>query len=225
VDIRLISATNKDLEALVKTAEFREDLFYRLNVFPVHIPPLRDRKDDIPLLIDHFIGRFTVEEAKKIIGIDAAAMEMLRQYCWPGNIRQLENTIYRGVVLCDGDALSIRDFPQIAHAMDVAMPPADEPVGRTLPVTEAAAPTERPTLADVPLRAPAEAGNAGGHIRAVAGDGHLRSLDDVEAEMIRLAIDRYAGHMSEVARRLGIGRSTLYRKVRDLGLEPNSEAG
>jgi DNA-binding NtrC family response regulator len=225
VDIRLISATNKDLEELVKTGEFREDLFYRLNVFPIHIPPLRQRKDDIPLLIDHFIGRFTVEEGKKIVGIDAAAMEMLRQYSWPGNIRQLENTVYRGVVLCDGEALSVRDFPQIAHSMEIELPPAEAPVKKTLPVSEPAADKkERPVLDDVPLREPAAQADLKGHIRAVAGDGHLRTLDDVEGEMIRLAIDRYAGHMSEVARRLGIGRSTLYRKVRELGLEPKSEA-
>jgi DNA-binding NtrC family response regulator len=231
VDIRLISATNKDLEELVKSGEFREDLFYRLNVFPIHIPPLRDRKDDVPLLIDHFIGRFTVEEGKKIVGIDAAAMEMLRQYGWPGNIRQLENTVYRAVVLCDGDALSIRDFPQIAHAMDVELPPIEAPVKETLPLTppaegqtETAEKKEPPRLDDVPLREPATPSDLKGHIRALAGDGHLRPLDDIEGEMIRMAIDRYAGHMSEVARRLGIGRSTLYRKVRDLGLDPKSEA-
>lgn len=225
VDIRLISATNKDLEALVKTGEFREDLFYRLNVFPIHIPPLRQRKDDVPMLIDHFIGRFTVEENKKIIGIDAAAMEMLRQYNWPGNIRQLENTVYRAVVLCDGDALSIRDFPQIAHSMDIELPPIEAPARETLPLTmPEPEKKDLPTFDDVPLREPAAQPDLKGHIRATAGDGHLRSLDDVEGEMIRMAIDRYAGHMSEVARRLGIGRSTLYRKVRELGLEPKSEA-
>ena len=225
VDIRLISATNKDLEALVKSGEFREDLFYRLNVFPVHIPPLRNRKDDIPHLIDHFIGRFTVEEGKKIVGIDAAAMEMLRQYNWPGNIRQLENTIYRAVVLCDGDALSIRDFPQVAHSMDMELPPLDAPTGETVAVsTPAGAKKDRPPLDDVPLREPNAPVGAQGQIRALAGDGHLRTLDDIEGEMIRMAIDRYTGHMSEVARRLGIGRSTLYRKVRELGLEPKSEA-
>ncbi len=230
VDIRLISATNKDLEALVQTGEFREDLFYRLNVFPIHIPPLRQRKDDVPLLIDHFIGRFTVEENKKIIGIDAAAMEMLRQYSWPGNIRQLENTVYRAIVLCEGEALSIRDFPQIAHAMEVELPPLEQAPRETVPVTSVpenagASPGLDSKLSDVPLRAPAPEANLKGHIRALAGDGHLRTLDDIEGEMIRLAIDRYTGHMSEVARRLGIGRSTLYRKVRELGLEPKSEAG
>jgi len=225
VDIRLISATNKDLEQLVRANEFREDLFYRLNVFPVHIPALHQRKDDVPLLIDHFIGRFTVEEGKKIVGIDAAAMEMLRQYNWPGNIRQLENTVYRAVVLCDGDALSIRDFPQIAHSLEIELPPLDETPRETLALPETAeAQKSRPSLEDVPLLEPVCEADLKGHIRALEGDGHLRSLDEVESEMIRLAIDRYAGHMSEVARRLGIGRSTLYRKVRELGLDPKAEA-
>jgi len=224
VDVRIISATNKDLMAMVGTGEFREDLYYRLNVFPMDIPPLRNRKEDIPLLMDHFISRFAVEEGKKIVGIDAAALEVLADYTWPGNIRQLENSVYRAVVLCDAEALSIRDFPQIAQFMDVPLPPPEAVNLETRLVTQAQPAAERPSLDDVPLRVPTEAEDLLGHVRAVAGDGHLRSLDDIEGEMIRMAIDRYAGHMSEVARRLGIGRSTLYRKVRDLGLEPKGEA-
>ncbi len=223
VDIRLISATNKDLMAMVGTGEFREDLYYRLNVFPMEIPSLRNRKDDIPLLIDHFISRFSVEESKKIIGIDAAALDVLSNYAWPGNIRQLENSVYRAVVLCDGEALSLRDFPQIAQFMDVALPPPEAAILEPRLITPATPAQSSAPLDDVPLRPTTDAGDLMGHIRAVAGDGHLRSLDDMEGEMIRMAIDRYAGHMSEVARRLGIGRSTLYRKVRELGLEPKSD--
>jgi len=224
VDIRLISATNKDLMAMVGTGDFREDLYYRLNVFPVHIQPLRNRKEDIPLLMDHFIARFAVEEGKKIIGIDAAALDVLCDYAWPGNIRQLENSVYRAVVLCDAEALSIRDFPQIAQFMDVPLPPPEAVVLETRPIPQPSPATSNSTFDDVPLRAPTDAGDLLGHLRAVSGDGHLRSLEDIESEMIRMAIDRYAGHMSEVARRLGIGRSTLYRKVRELGLEPKNEA-
>ncbi len=223
VDIRLISATNKDLEASVKIGEFREDLFYRLNVFPIHIPPLRERKDDIPLLMDHFIARISVEEGKSIRGIDAAAMEVLREYSWPGNIRQLENAVYRAVVLCDGEALSLRDFPQIAQFMDVALPPPELAVRETVPFKTPTPLDGVTALDEVPLRTTTDAADLKGHIRALTGDGHLRSLDDIEGEMIRMAIERYTGHMSEIARRLGIGRSTLYRKVRELGLEPKSD--
>lgn len=224
VDIRLISATNKDLQAQVDAGEFREDLFYRLNVYPIEIPPLRQRKQDIPLLINHFIGRFAVEEGKKIKGVEGAALEVLSSYAWPGNVRQLENAVFRAVVLCDGEALSMRDFPQIAQFMDIDVPPVE-----AAPRDRAAdLPPVRGTSGasdDVPMRDEKLPTDLRGHIKALAGDGHLRALEDIEAEMIRMAIDRYAGHMSEVARRLGIGRSTLYRKVRELGLEPRSEAG
>ncbi len=222
VDIRLISATNKDLQAQVEAGEFREDLFYRLNVYPIEIPPLRQRKQDIPLLIKHFIDRFAVEEGKKIKGVEASALELLSTYTWPGNVRQLENAVFRAVVLCDSDALSLRDFPQIAQFMDVELPPL-EAVSRNsasdLPPVRGASHDE------VPVREDKLPTDLRGHIKALAGDGHLRALEEIEGEMIRMAIDRYAGHMSEVARRLGIGRSTLYRKVRELGLEPRSEAG
>lgn len=221
VDIRLISATNKDLQAQVDAGEFREDLFYRLNVYPIEIPPLRQRKQDIPLLINHFIGRFAVEEGKKIKGVEGAALEMLSSYAWPGNVRQLENAVFRAVVLCDGEALSMRDFPQIAQFMDIDVPPVE-----AAPRDRAAdLPPLRGASDDVPVRDEKLPTDLRGHIKALAGDGHLRALEEIEAEMIRMAIDRYAGHMSEVARRLGIGRSTLYRKVRELGLEPRSEAG
>src|SRR5690606_376933 len=100
VDIRLISATHRNLMELVDSGQFREDLFYRLNVFPIHVPPLRERREDIPLLVQHFISRVGPAEARgRITGISAGAMAMLKSYDWPGNIRQLENAIFRAVVL------------------------------------------------------------------------------------------------------------------------------
>ena len=122
-------------------------------------------------------------------------MELLTEFSWPGNVRQLENVIYRAVVLCDDDSLGLADFPQIAQRLGVqilATPASGEPIGDEVP---------------------------GGMIRAVDPAGGVRSLRVVEEELIRLAIDRNNGHMSNVARQLGIGRSTLYRKIRDLGLE------
>src|SRR5690606_30115164 len=94
--------------------QFREDLFYRLNVFPIHVPPLRERREDIPLLVQHFISRVGPAEARgRITGISAGAMAMLKSYDWPGNIRQLENAIFRAVVLADGHVLTADEFPQI----------------------------------------------------------------------------------------------------------------
>ena len=114
VDFRLISATNKDLIQQVKDGKFREDLYYRLNVFPIRVPPLRDRKDDIPALARSFLNRFAAEEGRKSLArISPEALALLHAYDWPGNIRQLENTIFRAVVLCDGDQLSIEEFPRL----------------------------------------------------------------------------------------------------------------
>ncbi|MEP3300582.1 MAG: sigma-54 dependent transcriptional regulator, partial [Roseibium sp.] len=119
VDFRLISATNRRLIDQVKEGAFREDLYYRLNVFPIWIPPLRDRPEDVPALTRHFLARFAAEERKpQVASITPDALAMLQAYNWPGNIRQLENTVFRAVVLCDGASLSVDDFPQVAAAID-----------------------------------------------------------------------------------------------------------
>ena len=112
VDVRIISATNRKLLDLVKAGEFREDLFYRLHVLPLTIPALRQRREDIPHLLRHFLARFCAEENRNITGISGDAMAHLAQLDWPGNIRQLENTVYRAVVMSDGDQLGLADFPQ-----------------------------------------------------------------------------------------------------------------
>ncbi len=114
VDVRIISATNRDLIADVKAGRFREDLFYRLHVFPISVPPLRQRTEDIPELARHFLARISAEEGKRVRGIDAEALALLAAYRWPGNVRQLENAIFRAVVLADGEQIGVNEFPQIA---------------------------------------------------------------------------------------------------------------
>jgi DNA-binding NtrC family response regulator len=213
VDVRIISATNRDLAELTREGRFREDLYYRLNVFPIVIPPLRDRHEDIPALARHFIERFAAEEHKVVAGLSPEAGDLLAHFEWPGNVRQLENTIFRAVVLCDGSQLDVCDFSQIAAAMGVE--------ARTRRFV-----AETPSQSVMPGRPVSQSMASPYALTAVDGAGHMRKLEDVESEMIRLAISRYDGHMSEVARRLGIGRSTLYRKLKELGLEPNeSESG
>ena len=112
VNVRLVAATNKDLKKLVAEGQFREDLYYRLNVIPVPLPPLRERADDIPLLAAHFLSVYTEKNRKDIRGLSDAALEALQSFRWPGNIRELENTIERAVVLCRGDTVSIEDLPR-----------------------------------------------------------------------------------------------------------------
>jgi two-component system response regulator AtoC len=123
IDVRIIAATHRDLQAEVKAGRFREDLFYRLNVLPIPLPPLRERKEDIPLLIDHFIARNNVRLGTQIRGLDAEARKALIDYGWPGNVRELENTIERAMVLADADLLHIQDLPErVREARDpVAM--------------------------------------------------------------------------------------------------------
>lgn len=206
VDVRIISASNRDLAQAVSDGVFREDLFYRLNVFPIEAPPLRDRRQDIPALVESFIRRFSIEEGRAISGASAETMEMLVGHDWPGNIRQLENAVYRAIVLADSPQLQPYDFPAISGLS----PPAS-----------AAGTSPPPSLEHLlaPAGGPARPGEAAPQpVSVLDEDGHLRTLDAIEADLIRLAIERYQGHMSEVARRLGIGRSTLYRKVRENGL-------
>src|ERR1700761_7920088 len=119
VDVRIISATNRDLGQMARENTFREDLYYRLNVFPIMVPALRERAGDVAPLARHFIERFSAEENKAVSGLTPQASQLLEKFSWPGNVRQLENTIFRAVVLCDGALLDVCDFPQIAAAMGV----------------------------------------------------------------------------------------------------------
>jgi formate hydrogenlyase transcriptional activator len=106
-NVRIIAATNRDLHAAIKGGTFRQDLFYRLNVFPIDVPPLRDRKEDIPLLVEYLTERYASKTGKKIKAIGKRTLELLNAYQWPGNIRELQNVIERAVILCEGDTLSI----------------------------------------------------------------------------------------------------------------------
>jgi DNA-binding NtrC family response regulator len=111
VDVRVVLATNLDLEIAVRERSFREDLYYRINVVTLEMPPLRQRKADVPFLTEHFLARFRAETGKKVLSVDRAAMDLLVRYHWPGNVRQLENVIERAVVLCPNEEISVRDLP------------------------------------------------------------------------------------------------------------------
>jgi DNA-binding NtrC family response regulator len=204
VDVRIISATNRKLLDLVKNGQFREDLFYRLHVLPLTIPPLRMRREDIPHLLRHFLARFCAEESRHITGISGEAMAHLSQLEWPGNIRQLENAVYRAVVMSESDQLGLADFPQAAQAgLDMQAEPGEPLI---------VGPPTAPALVsgnDIPI-APLP---GTGILAMLTSAGEVRPLEEMENEIIRFAISHYRGQMSEVARRLKIGRSTLYRKL------------
>jgi DNA-binding NtrC family response regulator len=223
VDVRLISATNRNLMADVKSGRFREDLFYRLHVFPITVPPLRERVEDIPDLVRHFLARFCVEEGKRIQFVSAEALALLKSHLWPGNVRQLENMVFRAVVLAEGDGIGMSEFPQIAAQAQLrppAEPEADTAHAPSITADMTAFIPEAPVWAKtVPQTQPH------GALQLLDAEGQIRPLEQVEAEIIRFAINHYRGQMSEVARRLHIGRSTLYRKLENLGLDgENPEA-
>jgi DNA-binding NtrC family response regulator len=186
VDVRVIAATNHNLLDDIMATRFREDLYYRLATVHVTIPPLRDRIADLPALARHLLTRMTHHQGMRGLGITDDALALLSEYSWPGNIRQLQASLFRAAIACGRDALTAGDFPEIAaHA-------------------------KAPILA---RRAVNEAG-----VTLYQSDGHMRSLEEIEADVIRLAIGHYRGRMTEVARRLNIGRSTLYRKLAELGI-------
>jgi DNA-binding NtrC family response regulator len=221
VDVRIISATNRKLLDRVKSGQFREDLFYRLHVLPLTIPPLRMRREDIPHLLRHFLARFCAEENRAITGISGEAMTHLSQLEWPGNIRQLENAVYRAVVMSDSDQLGLADFPQV---------PAQPPIA-----PETYHPVE-PLVVGPPFHSTVPAMVSGneipiapfsttGTLAMLARSGEMRPLEEMETEIIRFAISHYRGQMSEVARRLKIGRSTLYRKLDEAAAADDPTSG
>jgi DNA-binding NtrC family response regulator len=216
VNVRLISATNQRLLNLAKSGAFREDLYYRLNVFPIYVPPLRERKEDIAALTSHFIARLSAEAGKRIAGISPGALALLQIYDWPGNIRQLENAVYRAVVLCDTAYLEASDLPQIlaqiegreeAMKLTATLPTASAPVH-----IDTAIPRSRD---DQPVEIVPD--------RFLNARGEVAALADLERELIAFALQHHGGRMSRVARALGIGRSTLYRKLREYGFDDDVE--
>lgn len=211
VDVRILSATNRNLTDQVKEGRFREDLFYRLNVFPIEAPSLRERREDIPALVEAFIRRFNAEEGRRVMGTMSDTLAMLQAFDWPGNVRQLENAVYRAIVLADGPYLTLGDFPSISGVAPTALASA--------PAAPVALNSLAPPPGPSPAARPVGEGDVASPIRILDHRGHLRTLEDIERDLIQLAIEIYSGHMTEVARRLGIGRSTLYRKVREQGLE------
>jgi DNA-binding NtrC family response regulator len=210
IDVRIVSATNRNLIADVKAGRFREDLFYRLHVYPIAVPPLRQRAEDIPELARHFLARIAAEEGKRVRTLSAQALALLAAFRWPGNVRQLENAVFRAVVLAEGEEIGVNEFPQVAVQIGAETGDASaQQLIEPSPAMAAAWPEAREAALTIALHS----------LRLVDARGDVRPLDELERETIRFAIAHYRGQMSEVARRLGIGRSTLYRKLEGLGLD------
>lgn len=208
VDVRVIAATNKDLETAVAAKEFREDLFYRLNVVRVLMPALREREGDIRLLVNYFLKVFAERLNKPVNSVQLEASQALEAYSWPGNVRELENVIQRAFVVCKGDALLVGDLP-------------DEIVGEQSP-----SPTSPGSTSD---SAPVNATGMG--LEAIArelfriarNDGELKVIPAVERELIICALKETGGNQVQAAKLLGITRATLRKRVEKFGIQQNRE--
>lgn len=181
VDVRVIAATNHDLAQAVQDNRFREDLYFRLNVITIRIPPLRERMDALPVLVNHFIQQFSAKYGKRITGLDEQAANILRNYAFPGNVRELESIIAHAVILADGERIRVRDLPD--HVQRGGSP--------------------RLALAHSP-------------------DDTVLSLAEVEKRHIARVLEQLDGNQTAAAKKLGISRSTLWRKMGEYGFKPAS---
>jgi DNA-binding NtrC family response regulator len=204
VDVRLLTATNRDLAAEIASGGFREDLYYRLNVVPIHLPALRERRQDIPLLVDHFIARFNDRLKKQITGADPAAVERLVAHNWPGNIRELENVIERTILFCEGPQIRIEDLPA-----DLGGGPL-RPSQPDLPAVVTVVP---PAASPPPSAAPPVGEEVGSLKQAVRVE-----TERVERDLIQRALDETGGNVTQAARKLQISRKSLQTKMKELGL-------
>jgi len=185
--VRVIAATNRDLVEEVRSGRFREDLWYRLNIFHMHLPPLRDRMQAVPGLCRFFLHRFNQVHKRSLAGFDREAEEAILAYHWPGNIRELENAVEHATVLCESDRIRFTDLPESIFA-------APRPLLRL--TTQAVSEDPR---------------------------AHLKSLHEMERAHILHVLATVDDNQTEAAQILGIGRSTLWRKLREYGLEANPE--
>jgi DNA-binding NtrC family response regulator len=189
VDVRLLTASNFAMQRLVSTEHFDPKLGEQLSATRIVLPPLRERTGDIPALSRHFLGRIGDQPGLNQLSITDSALALLAAFDWPGNVRQLQSVLFRAAVYAEGEALTADSFPQLSEML------GDQETDATNQLHE------------------------GVGVLLYTEDGNLRPLEEIEADVIRLAIGHYRGRMTEVARRLGIGRSTLYRKLSDLGID------
>lgn len=195
VDVRIVAATNRNLEEDIREGRFREDLFYRLNVIPLELPPLRDRPEDIPLLAGHFLARYAKAMRRPVRRLSDSARVSLLSYDWPGNVRELENVIQRHVALCEGEVITAIDLPNRSHAPSPTWSTGEgarpsEPVFRV--------PDEGMVLDDV--------------------------MEDIERRYLLSALERTEGNLTQAAKILGLSYRSIRYKVKKLGIREQSPA-
>ena len=206
VDVRVIVASNQPLERLVDEGAFRQDLFYRVHVLPIELPPLRDRPGDTVALAEHFLRAKSAELGRTILGFDSAAIESIRGYRWPGNVRELENAVERSAIMCDGAWISLEHLPDRVRQATGPDRGAHNRDAASIPFARA-----EPNARD----------DRGGPSARTLAD----AMRDPERAALLTALAAHGWNRSKAAVSLGINRTTLYRKMRDLGLKPLGEVG
>jgi two-component system, NtrC family, response regulator AtoC len=197
VDVRLVAATNRDLKKLIASGAFRDDLFYRLNVVPIRLPPLRERTGDIGMLVTHFLRKFNERLKKHVQGIEPEAMDVLSAYGWPGNIRELENVVERAVLFCDGERLSAQDLPGELRSGALPLSPGGHNAGPAQPI-------------------PPESGLKE-HVKI--------AMSRLERDLVSRALTQTHGNVTHAARLLKISRKGLQLKMKELGLRETERDG
>ena len=213
VDIRVIAATNADLEDLIAQKQFRADLYYRLNVINLRIPALRDRKEDTVLLVHHFIEKYNKENEKQITGISHDAMRMLENHDWPGNVRELENVIERAVVMAQNSILDVDDFTDITLPFKAGEPGSSGQIRVAEPTPDD--PAESPVETASPLTAVVSEDE----LDNMEGKVYETVISEVERRLIIMALKRFRYTKTRAARFLGINRNTLDKKIKELEID------
>jgi two-component system nitrogen regulation response regulator NtrX len=188
-DARILAATNKDLKTEVAEHRFRQDLYYRLNVVPIEVPPLRERKEDVPLLVEHYLGYFRGEYGRPRLTLAPKAIDLLLAHRWPGNVRELRNVVERLVIMEQGDQIAIEDVAMVLESSPGGM--------------------EAAKLAASGIESAPPEGE--GHLKEL--------LDQAEKQILEAELARSGGNVSQAARNLGIDRANFHRKMRRLGIE------
>ena len=204
VDTRVVAATNRDLDVEIEAGRFRDDLYYRLNVVQIDLPPLRDRRGDIPELVEHFVAMYGEENDRDPLRVNREAMDLLVGYDWPGNVRELENNVERAVVLCEADEIRPDDLPPRVR-------------GLAAPRSIRSRAADLETLANELVR------HAVARAPAAEDSLHQKVVGRVERELIEQVLADSAGIQIKAAARLGINRNTLHKKLREFGLEEGPE--
>lgn len=189
VDVRIVAATNKDLRQAIAQGVFREDFYYRLNVFSIYVPPLRERPDDIPALVDHFLRKFSIELGKEVYEIDDEVMNIFLKYPWPGNVRELENVIERAVVLASGNQITARELPYelISYVEEHKVNAESKIQAKSISI-------------DTPFSLE-------------------RLTEDMERDLILKTLEKFRWNKTKTAEHLGLKRTTLQYKIKKLGIE------